>query len=364
MADERQPEAIVLNQWLPPLDGIRALAILMVMLYHYGDTIQPHGISNSVAKWLLDFGWSGVDLFFVLSGFLITGILLNSRDAENYFSAFYVRRILRIVPVYYFSLVIILWAAPALMHIDVPEKPVWYIFYAQNWMPWFFHLGRDSLGHFWSLGVEEQFYLLWPLVVFRFDSRQSLRIACAGIATCFFLRIAFLALHVDPGIIFRNTFTRMDALMSGAALACLAREEKWANLLRRNSWWLALVPLVVLPGLHLLSPRFSMTDVVMQTIGYSATALSYSALLAAVVTTGFRSPLQIAFSNPVMRWIGKMSYSAYIWHLFVRTAIISCERVAFGVVFPRPVNIGPLHRCNLSSGGMQLHAYRAVLPFV
>jgi len=100
------------DKWFPPLDGLRGLAILLVMLFHYDSGLNRHDAVQHILGSLLDFGWTGVDLFFVLSGFLITGILLDTRSASNYYSAFYARRGLRIFPLYYLSLPLIFSLSP------------------------------------------------------------------------------------------------------------------------------------------------------------------------------------------------------------------------------------------------------------
>jgi peptidoglycan/LPS O-acetylase OafA/YrhL len=96
-----------LGGWMPPLDGLRGLAILLVMLFHYGTALNRSKLPQHALSIVAELGWTGVDLFFVLSGFLITGILLDSREADNYFSSFYFRRVLRIFPLYYFSLLLV-----------------------------------------------------------------------------------------------------------------------------------------------------------------------------------------------------------------------------------------------------------------
>jgi len=162
--------------WIPALDGIRGLAILMVMLFHYGGNLERTNPIGRLVGGLFSFGWSGVDLFFVLSGFLITGILLDSRNAENYFSSFYARRVLRIFPAYYVSLALLLLILPMLdppLRLSLPSDQWMYVFYAQNWVGIFDYPGRGLLTPYWSLAVEEQFYLVWPLVVARVCRRAA-----------------------------------------------------------------------------------------------------------------------------------------------------------------------------------------------
>ncbi len=209
--------------WMPPLDGLRGLAILMVMLFHYGTALNSHSFPQHVVMFGCELGWTGVDLFFVLSGFLITGILLDSRDADNYFSSFYCRRVLRIFPAYYLSLLIVFFLYPVFMpgyeHAGPPpQERIWYFAYAQNWIGLLVDGGRQRMiGHYWSLGIEEQFYLIWPWIVYKSTTKRIGQIAIGASVVALALRFTLLALHVSPEIIYRNTFTRMDALLIGAA---------------------------------------------------------------------------------------------------------------------------------------------------
>lgn len=314
------PDPIV-AKWFPPLDGLRGLAILMVMLFHYENGLNPHNPLQHILRSLWDFGWTGVDLFFVLSGFLITGILLDTRSASNYYSAFYARRVLRIFPLYYLSLPLIFFVVAP----DGSSRLHWlaYLIYAQNWMK---KVYVSTAGHYWSLAVEEQFYFLWPLVVHLFKRRQVLWISAVGAAACIPLRLALLAAHVDSYYLYQNTLARMDTLLIGAACACLLREEAAAKTLFRHSKWLWAAPLVIFPLLKLSSNAVGFYWAT-QRYGYTVIALAYaSVLLGAIVTMGSGSILQRFFTSGIMRAFGKYSYAAYIWHRMVAAGVQACER--------------------------------------
>jgi peptidoglycan/LPS O-acetylase OafA/YrhL len=157
---------------LPALDGIRGLAVLGVLIVHADVLLNTTRQVEHVLVVLSEFGAYGVDLFFVLSGFLITGILLETKESPKYFSSFYARRFLRLFPVYYGYLLVVALIFPALHHAirtsmtDYGGGWGWYLAYCSNWKPG--HGASDPcLGHFWSLAVEEQFYLLWPAMIFR-----------------------------------------------------------------------------------------------------------------------------------------------------------------------------------------------------
>lgn len=331
---------------MPPLDGLRGLAILMVMLFHYGTALNSHSFPQHVVMFGCELGWTGVDLFFVLSGFLITGILLDSRDADNYFSSFYCRRVLRIFPAYYLSLLIVFFLYPVFMpgyeHAGPPpQERIWYFAYAQNWIGLLVDGGRQRMiGHYWSLGIEEQFYLIWPWIVYKSTTKRIGQIAIGASVVALALRFTLLALHVSPEIIYRNTFTRMDALLIGAACACLLRDPSCTAYLRRYAAWMWIAPLVVLEVVREAARPFAYQAPGVQGLGLTAIALSYAALLiAAVLTMGNGSIPQRFFCSAVMRTFGKYSYAAYIWHQLARTLVLRIEMITLHVELPGVVNM-------------------------
>ena len=175
-----------LRSTIPALDGVRGLAILAVLAHQL--CLDGYPMNSTVKHLLLPFeaGWIGVQLFFVLSGFLITGVLLETRHAQNYWSSFFMRRSLRIFPLYYVLLLVTFVVVPRLVDVSAATlaehgNAAWYWLYASNWMV----LGPvkevETLGHCWSLAVEEQFYLLWPFVVRMFGNRGLAR-ACVAVA--------------------------------------------------------------------------------------------------------------------------------------------------------------------------------------
>lgn len=201
---------------MPALDGIRGIAILLVMTIHYFNDPQP-GLDNLVHK-VTDGGWMGVDLFFVLSGFLITGILLDANGGAHYFISFYGRRALRIFPLYYLYLVL-LWAVFGI---------------ATTWPYWTYLLNIQIaingqwpaipyVAHLWSLAIEEQFYLLWPLVVLLCSRRTLMRLCLAIVALSPMLRAWVLHAGVASRAVSVLTPTRVEGLLAGALLAVLVR---------------------------------------------------------------------------------------------------------------------------------------------
>jgi peptidoglycan/LPS O-acetylase OafA/YrhL len=316
--------------WIPALDGVRGLAILMVMLFHYNPELNRNNPLEHLAGSVFGFGWSGVDLFFVLSGFLITGILLDSRPAENYFSSFYARRVLRIFPAYYLSLglffLILPRIDPGLLGLLPSAHDRWmYWFYAQNWVGIFRFPGQMLLTPYWSLAVEEQFYLIWPLVVARFAGRKLLAVTAAACGFAVLLRFGCMMAGVHAAAIYANTLTRMDSLLIGAACAIAVRDPRLRQQLGRYARWSWLAPLVPFFGLRLISSRSLPTQTTgLQGIGFTLVAVSYAGLLLTAVLGGNPGVQRFLRSRP-LRALGKYSYAAYIWHFpsmyFVKVAI-------------------------------------------
>jgi peptidoglycan/LPS O-acetylase OafA/YrhL len=313
------------------------------MLYHYLPATTGGSPVRQLAGRISAISWTGVDLFFVLSGFLITGILLDSRGASNYFSSFYMRRILRIMPLYYVSLVVIFWFLPhSVTGINASSHQLWYFFYVQNWTGWFFPIvGWPGVGHFWSLGVEEQFYLLWPLVVYRFAPKRVLQIAIALSLISVGLRFVLIS-HTHPENIYRNTLTRMDSLLIGAVCASLVRWKPISSELHRYQHLLALAPLAIIPWLALARMPTQLAPAV-QGVGFSLLALAYGCLLLSLVesagTCGLPHRLQMIFSAGILRMFGRYSYAAYVWHPLVKGLIATYVFKPFALRPPGVVEV-------------------------
>ncbi len=210
-----------------PIDGLRGIAIALVMAYHFR-TIGPNPELKStveqVFNGLVGSGWIGVDLFFVISGFLITGILLRMKDSPHYYRKFWIRRALRILPLYFVFLAIVLFTLPIVdknwQQIKGEVSPWWYLTFLSN----LFYSIRGNwvsgaLDPTWSISIEEQFYWIWPLAVAAL-SRSKLRSVCISLmAFAFCLRFGIWGWGLPPihGYVF--TLCRADALAAGGWLA-------------------------------------------------------------------------------------------------------------------------------------------------
>jgi peptidoglycan/LPS O-acetylase OafA/YrhL len=309
---------------VPMLDGIRGIAILAVMLLHF----QQFGAPEPATHWerlyrnLVGFNWAGVNLFFVLSGFLITGILYDSRADSHYFRTFYGRRTVRIFPVYYATLAAYFAAVPLLRHqIHDPvladtggAAPLLAWTYMLNWLVGLkgFSVVSPLIQHFWSLSVEEQFYLMWPFVV-RALSRRRLMGVCVGlVASAVSLRIA-LQLFGLPNAAYAWTFSQTDSLAIGAFLALARRDASdWRKLQR----YVRPVSLVSGGGLAvliaLLGPWHG--GMWMDTAGILLSGLVFGGFLAIAADAPKGSIVRAVTASPLLRFFGKYSYALYVFH--------------------------------------------------
>jgi peptidoglycan/LPS O-acetylase OafA/YrhL len=301
-------EKLIYNkkQHLPALDGVRGFAVLLVILFHF------FGIG---------FGWLGVDLFFVLSGFLITGILIDSKHKQHFFRNFYIRRTLRIFPLYYFALIVFFILINAgITELKDPsffsKNSVWYFLYIQNWLYAFQGWPRDPvMNHFWSLAIEEQFYLFWPLVVFFIPSRKLL-IACISlILLSILLRyVTCYAGAVTNPVQFVITFCRLDGLAIGAIIAVLIRSHP-LRLITACKWiFIITVPLIII--LYLLAGTIKYDNYYFQTLGFTIFDLFWGGVLISCFLPEFKFSRNF-FSMNWLTVLGKYSYGIYVYHWMI-----------------------------------------------
>jgi len=209
------------------LDGVRAIAALMVMLLHFFSEIETPTRFLQILQKLSIFGGTGVTLFFVLSGFLITRILIHTKSDNHYFRPFFVRRILRIFPLYYFYLILFFYLTPLIVNTTRVsfENQLVYFLYLQN-IAMTFHWPSMGPSHFWSLAVEEHFYLFWPFAVYFLSGKNLLRLTLFIIAFALGLRAYMVANSYE---VFYFTLTRFDSLAFGALLAVLETKDFFSS---------------------------------------------------------------------------------------------------------------------------------------
>jgi len=304
------------------LDGVRGVAVLLVFIYHISGTADHFRMSRvgRVAVLGASCGWMGVDLFFVLSGFLITGILIDTVNYPRYFRNFYIRRILRIFPLFY-GVFLLLAALTPFLQLQWQRGHLAYLFYCQNIALAFNHKLVDVtpaayIGPFWSLAVEEQYYLLWPLLVWLIrDRRKIMRLCLALITFSILLRVIltrFLPNQIALYLIYWELPTHWDGLLLGSWLT-LAMSRWPVKELWRKMRWLAVLAVAVLVGVGVYARTFDFRIPSMETVGFAAIPIVFSSLILRCFVPG--SLECRIFSGRFLRFMGRYSYGIYVYQV-------------------------------------------------
>lgn len=333
-------ESIGVHGFIPGLDGMRGIAILLVVIYH--SNLMPQQQTEAERLWfsVVGMGWSGVDVFFVLSGFLITGILVDAKerageggDRGGIWKRFFARRVLRIFPLYYVFLAAHQWALPALGRalkdpvLQQPiQDPLWFWLYLPNV---FFaaegnFVGPRPLHAMWSLGIEEQFYLVWPLLVLLVARRHLPLLCVGGIAAALLSRVYLGATDAPWVQAFVLPHCRMDTLLFGALVALWLRSatapsrekvNQWAPLALAVTSAAIVLTIVVTGALRQYSPPIF-------TVGFSVLAVWATAMLLVCLAAPQGSLRDRFFTFAPLRFVGRYAYGLYLTHTIVQHFVL------------------------------------------
>lgn len=311
------------------IDGLRGMAILLVVIYHLClNHPEMHSSNPGFLLGLAQFGWAGVDLFFVLSGFLITGILLDTKSKPHYLRNFLVRRFLRIWPLYYLALAVFILLPPLLMQ-TVPDElqrmhdeQAWFWLYSANWL-----FAREggfngvAGGYFWSLAVEEQFYILWPAFVY-FLSRKQLMLACIAMFVCTIgFRLVHFSMGATPSAVYVMTHTHLDGLAIGALIAAGLREPGSAAMVQRLAPIAGVIGVIGLLLVRWQAGAFFFSERLVALIGLSFAALAFGYALIRTLSSPAGTLLSRALSSAPMVAMGRYSYALYLVHVPVAVVV-------------------------------------------
>lgn len=300
------------------LDGLRGLAILLVTLYRFTKELPTDNLLGQALHAVFLLGNRGVDLFFVLSGFLITGVLLHSQGKDNFFSRFYWRRSLRIFPLYFIALLLLLIVAPAAWinpiypnELAEPLRHQGYLWtYSSNlYMSYCGEWNFGAMDHFWSLCVEEHFYFLWPLVIFALPRRWSLIAAIAIALASAASRTGFAMIGGNRVATDVFTLFRMDGLCLGAALAIAMVEfPDWVR--SKRAWLKVGFGISCAAGLLIQVSGHSFF-----TISHTVCSVAWALFLSLLVTSQSASTFATFCNSRILRTFGKYSYAMYVIQL-------------------------------------------------
>jgi peptidoglycan/LPS O-acetylase OafA/YrhL len=325
---------------IPALDGIRGLAISLVLWFHIYDPLRNNLPNHYFLGRIADLGrftWSGVDLFFVLSGFLIGGILLDAVDSPTYFRTFYTRRAYRILPLYA-AILGLTFAIDLCFQRQHLAQFLYYPVFLQNiQMAATASFGAVHVGVTWSLAVEEQFYLTMPWVVRRLSRHRLVILLLAVIVAAALLRATLLSVFPDNWVAAHVlTFCRSDALSIGVLVALGVREPGVLSLMRRYSWVAyTLLAILLLISLRVMWGHFEPLAGKAFGIDYSFLAIFYGLLL---LSTLLSNRLSAIFSFGPLRFMGSIAYGVYLLHRLINFSLYK----AFFYLRPKSGSIGDI----------------------
>ncbi|MDP4198217.1 MAG: acyltransferase [Bacteroidota bacterium] len=301
----------------PALDGLRGLAVLMVLSHHFVLGYSASGRVHALLGHLTLFMWSGVDLFFVLSGFLISGILLDAKAQPKYFRTFYARRVLRIFPLYYGAVFAIFVLLPLLGMDAVNSRSIYYWTYLTNVDVALHGWPNQIISHFWSLAIEEQFYLLWPLVIFLIPITLLRRFLPALLLLPMAMRLIaslngsdILPLHV-------GTLTHCDGLIMGSIMAVYLRTSIGRQAVNNRTAVIGVILIAMIfvrASFGYFPITFSLTNwnVLQRTITFTLISVAFSWVL--FLCVGPVNSVQHFFKQAWLQWFGRYSYGLYVLH--------------------------------------------------
>lgn len=327
----------IAGKQVPVLDGIRGFAVSFVILYHFFPKTLSVDYNFPLFEvwdsfWLM--GWSGVDLFFVLSGFLITGILYKAKGKPNYFRNFYIRRFLRIFPIYYLLLIVVLIVMPLITKVPAPENSIFYWLYLSNFDTELNIPFHSVLCVAWSLAIEEQYYMFYPTLVYFSNYKRWIRMLIFFILLSIVLRFAgHFFEFFTPRQAYHFTFAHFDGIALGGLIRLLL--FKFDENKKIILAYIKFLPLILVVSLavdyycgHQVLAAYAKNKYLghvsfyplMYLAGYTLNSLAYGGIILWCIFNDGR--IFSFFNHPIMRSIGKYSYAMYLLQYPAKTAFV------------------------------------------
>ncbi|MFT4153049.1 acyltransferase family protein [Parafilimonas sp.] len=297
---------------IPAFDGVRGASIIVVTLYHY--FLLPYA------------AWFSMESFFVLSGFLITGILLDIRERKNFFKNYLARRMLRILPLYYGLLIIAFFIVPLFVSKEslAPfslyyHHQEYFWIYLQNWLLLYNEAGLKGVSrimlHLWSLAIEEQFYIVWPLLVLIFNRKVFTKIIAGIILFSITLKCYFHFSGYPWQENYFNTFCRLDSLSMGGLIAVCVRDKSFIPFLNKTAPYIfKLLGAVLLIAILIYRPRMP-GERFLEPLGTTLFAILFAGMLLYCLSDHKRNYVKRFLELRLFTFLGKYSYSLYIFHV-------------------------------------------------
>jgi peptidoglycan/LPS O-acetylase OafA/YrhL len=305
------------------LDGVRGLAILLVMIYHF--TVPYHHVlpdSDSMMVFILfsKMGWIGVDMFFVLSGYLISSILIDTQSQKHYFKNFYTRRFLRIFPLYYLFLFLLIILLPSISdEFDqktqiIQENQWWFWMYLVNWKIMMLgDFNEFQSGYMWSLAVEEQFYIVWPIIVF-FAKDKLFKVCLTLLVFTLLSKFLFYYLGFSATSIYVNTLTHLDGLVVGSIIAAIVRRPAYLIKLKNLLTPLFIFSTIVILILIIRNGTLLFYNAEVVLFGILPSSIIFGVLIVYLIGNKKNGFLHRFFSLRPLRSFGKLCYGLYLFH--------------------------------------------------
>lgn len=309
------------------LDGLRGVAVILVMAGHIfrrANEFTHHPTLYFISS-VASVGYVGVDIFFVLSGFLITSILINTRENQHYFKNFYMRRVLRIFPLYYAVMLIVFMLIIPIKSPEfvskIPQLLPYQLLYLQNWVSFIPSIENSYyISITWSLAIEEQFYLFWPLLVYYIKKETLFKLGLGYFVLSNFIRFVGILfwqnINQANQFFYYNSFSRFDEMIFGGLLAIALLSVPWRERIKRYAKPILFISLALFSAAWWFErSSLNFRHIPLTLVSYTLVTAITAALIIIFTLHPENSKIRKIFGANVLIFFGKYSYAMYLFHL-------------------------------------------------